>query len=219
MATSNIATQIESFNRDFTEKIGPDLSAAFVREQFQLNQAGIPGNAVSVGDRLPEAKLIAADGSIVTLFESLGSASTVLVFYRGAWCPYCNITLKTYQLELLPLLQQRGDALVAISPQTPDGSSAAADGGNLQFAVLSDEGNMLARQLGIVTAPSDEARKAHTELGFDVADSNADSTAAIPFPTVLIVDASGVVRFVDIHVDYTTRTEVTDIEEALSSLG
>lgn len=215
MATSNIATQVETFNRDFTEKIGPNLSEVFAREQAALNHAGLPGNEVSIGAKLPDAKLIAADGSVVTLSESLGAAATVLVFYRGAWCPYCNITLKTYQQELLPLLGRRGDTLIAISPQTPDGSAAAVDGGGLQFAVLSDEGNALAQQLGIVTAPGDEARKAQTELGFDVADSNADSTAVIPFPTVLIVDASGVVRFVDIHVDYTTRTEVADIVDPL----
>ncbi|WP_035771738.1 peroxiredoxin-like family protein [Arthrobacter sp. Br18] len=219
MATSSIATQVGTFNADFTRKIGPSLSGVFNREQAELSQVGTPGEAVSVGDKLPDAKLTGADGTAVTLFEFLGTGSTVLVFYRGAWCPYCNITLRTYQQELLPLLQQRGDTLIAISPQTADRSAAAVDGGELQFAVLSDEGNLLAQQLGIVTAPSAQARAAHTELGFDVADSDADSTAAIPFPTVLIVDASGVVRFVDVHVDYTTRTEVADIVEALSSRG
>ncbi|MFM2475303.1 AhpC/TSA family protein, partial [Burkholderia cenocepacia] len=76
----------------------------------------------------------------------------------------------------------------------------------------------LAGELGILTAPSAEAQEAHTALGFAVKDSNADDTPGIPFPTVLVVDASGTVRFVDVHVDYTTRTESDEILAAVAAL-
>ena len=158
------------------------------------------------------------DGSPLQLSAALDGKPAVLVFYRGAWCPYCNITLKTYQRELLPELVQRGIGLVAISPQTPEGSEQAATNGELEFTVLSDPGNTLVRQLGIRTEPTSDARSAHTQLGFDVADSNADATGDIPFPTVLVIDADRVVRFADVHVDYTTRTEVADILAAVEGL-
>ncbi|MBC7725303.1 MAG: AhpC/TSA family protein [Burkholderiaceae bacterium] len=216
MATAYISDQVDEFNQGFSAQIGPDLSAVFDREQLDLTSAGVPAGSVAVGDVVSDAELVGLDGATVSLFGITAGRPAVLVFYRGAWCPYCNITLRTYERELRPELDRLGVALVAISPQTPDGSTAAVKGGELNFPVLSDPSNALVRALGILTAPSGEARAAHTALGFDVADSNADSTADIPFPTVLIVDAHHTVRFVGVHVDYTTRTEVPAILAALA---
>lgn len=211
MASEPIATQVADFNTGFTAQIGPELSAVFDDEQRALTEGGVPAGAVSVGDVLPSATLLAPAGDRVELADVVGGSPAVLVFYRGAWCPYCNITLMTYQRDLLPALSAQGIALVAVSPQTPEGSEAAVANGSLEFPVLSDPGNVLSRALGIVTEPSADARAAHTRLGFDVADSNADATGDIPFPTVLVVDADGKIVFADVHVDYTTRTEVTEI--------
>jgi len=216
MTTTSISEQVGEFNKGFTAQIGPDLSAVFDQEQNELTHGGVPADAVALGDVVADAELVGLDGQSVKLFTITAGRPAVLVFYRGAWCPYCNITLRTYERDLRPKLDELGVALVAISPQTPDGSTAAIQGGELHFPVLSDPSNAFARALGIVTEPSAAARLAHTELGFDVADSNADSTAGIPFPTVLIIDADSTVRFADVHVDYTTRTEVPEILQALS---
>jgi len=216
--TTDIATKVSTFNEGFTAQIGPELSAVFDAEQRGLREAGVPDDAIAVGDQVVDATLLTPAGDEVSLAETIGESAAVLVFYRGAWCPYCNLTLKTYQEELLPTLRDRGVALVAISPQTPEGSDLATTNGSLEFPVLSDPGNVLSRALGIVTEPSADARAAHTELGFDVADSNADATGDIPFPTVLVVDRDGRVVFADVHVDYTTRTEVAEIVAAVASL-
>jgi peroxiredoxin len=213
--TSTIATQVSEFNVGFDAAVGPEIAAVFAAEQSGLNSAGVPTGAISVGQKLPDAALLDPSGVSTSLYYSLGAGPAVIVFYRGAWCPYCNIVLRHYQAELLPALRARGIALVAISPQTPEGTDAAITNGSLEFTVLSDPGNALASSLGIVTIPTVEAREAHTALGFAVADSNADATANIPFPTVLVVDAGRVVTFADVHVDYTTRTEVSEILAAL----
>lgn len=218
MSSQTIAAQVDTFNGGFNEQIGPDLAAVFVQEQATLKEAGVPEHAVAVGDTVRDAELVQADGTTTTLAAALGGTPAVLVFYRGAWCPYCNIALQTYQRDLLPTLRDQGVGLVAISPQTPEGSQQAVQNGGLEFTVLSDPANVLIRELGILTEPSGEARQAHTALGFDVADSNADATGDIPFPTVLVVDADRVVRFADVHVDYTTRTEVPTILEAVARL-
>jgi peroxiredoxin len=180
--------------------------------------SGLPTAVVSAGDALPDAALVRADGTTVSLSDELAGSPAVLVFYRGAWCPYCNITLKHYNENLAPALAEKGVRLVAISPQTPEGTEAAILKDDLSFTVLSDPGNALASRFGIVTAPSAEAQDAHGQLGFAVADSNADATAAIPFPTVLVISADGLVTFADIHVDYTSRTEVPVILEAVDAL-
>lgn len=215
--TTTISDQTADFTRGFDATIGDELAAVFAGEQRDLVAAGVPDGAVAAGDRLPEATVLTVDGESVPLASVTGEGASVIVFYRGAWCPYCNITLRHYDATLAPALRERGVSFVAVSPQTADGSRATGDG-ELGFAVVSDPGNVLAAQLGIVTAPSDAAVEAHTALGFAVKDSNADDTAAIPFPTVLVVDAGGVVRFADVHVDYTMRTETEQILEAVDAL-
>lgn len=215
----SITGRVDEFADGFSRRIGADLAAVFASEQEALTAFGVPVDAVAVGDVLDNVTMLDHTGIATNLFTSLGSAAAVLVFYRGAWCSYCNIALAHYQAELLPELTSRGVELVAISPQSPEGTEAAIANGSLEFTVLSDAGNQLVRALGIVTEPSAAARAAHTALGFDVADNNFDATADIPFPTVLVLDRDRVVRFVDIHVDYTTRTEVPEILAAVDALG
>ena len=215
---ATIADQVTEFTEGFNAQIGADATKVFDDEQSGLRDSGVPAAAVRVGDTIVDATLVTTAGDEVSLSETVGEGPAVLVFYRGAWCPYCNLTLKTYQAELLPRLRERGVALVAISPQTPEGSEASVANGSLEFPVLSDPGNVLSGALGIRTAPSADARAVHTQLGFDVADSNADATGDIPFPTVLVVDHDGVVVFADVHTDYTTRTEVDEIVAALDLL-
>lgn len=214
----NIAAQVTEFNVGFTAAVGPRLAGVFATEQHDLLSGGLPSDAVAEGDTISDARLLTADGVPTTLSRELDGELSVIVFYRGAWCPYCNLTLKHYQQHLLPALSERGIPLVAISPQTPTGSAAAVTNGDLGFRVLSDEGGVLIRSLGIITEPSADARAAHTELGFDVADSNADRTAAIPFPTVLVIDRDHVVRYADVQVDYTRRTEVDEVLAAVDRL-
>src|SRR6195952_3674172 len=215
MSNQTIAEQVDVFNDGFNSQIGPVLADVFAQEQLALTAGGVPADSVAVGDTLRDAALVSVDGTETLLSAALGGKPGVLVFYRGAWSPYCNIALQTYQRDLLPKLRDEGVALIAISPQTPEGSDQSVRNGGLEFTVLSDPANVWIRELGIITEPASAAREAHTQLGFDVADSNADATGDIPFPTVLVVDADRTVRFADVHVDYTTRTEVATILEAV----
>ncbi|TCL83046.1 peroxiredoxin [Rathayibacter sp. PhB179] len=215
--TATIGAQTADFTTGFNETIGDELATVFASEQADLVENGVPAGAVAAGERLPSATVVTEGGESVALSSLLGDGPAVLVFYRGAWCPYCNITLRHYDATLAPELASRGIAFVAVSPETPDASATL--GGELGFTVVTDPGNALATELGIVTAPSDAAIEAHTALGFAVKDSNADDTPAIPFPTVLVLDAEGVVRFADVHVDYTTRTETEAILAAVDALS
>ena len=215
---STIANQVDEFNVGFTEAVGPQNAGVFAEEQAALNGAGLPDDVVREGDTLPDAQLVTAAGEQTVLSAQLAGRPTVLVFFRGVWCPYCNITLRTYQAELLPALTERGVGLVAISPQSVEATGKTETDWELQFPALSDPGNAFAGGLGIVTAPSADAQEAHHRLGFDVKNSNADDTHGIPFPTVLLVGGDRVVRFADVHVDYTTRTEVADILAAADRL-
>jgi peroxiredoxin len=193
--------------------------AAFGREQAELATGGLPDGIAAIGTAVADADLLDPQGAPTTLYAATGGGAAVLVFYRGAWCPYCNIALSTYQSQLLPQLTERGVSLVAVSPQGPDGSLSMAKKHELTFTVVSDPGNTIAGQLGVLTAPSAEVRAAQLQLGLDLTTVNADATITLPMPTTAILDADHTLRWIDVHPDYSTRTEAQQILDALDNLA
>ncbi len=191
----------------------------FEREQQARAAAGVPAGVLLAGSPFPSAELFDAVASSTTIAQAAEGRVAVVVFYRGAWCPYCNIALRTYRTELAPALAARHIALIAVSPETADRSMSLAEKLELEFPVLSDPGNQLGAGLGIVTQPSDEARAMQLNRGLDITEGNADGTPAIPMPTTAIVDSTGVLRWIDVHPDYTTRTEPSAVLAALDELG
>jgi peroxiredoxin len=215
---STIADRVAEMHASMAAQPPNPLMGAFDREQAGLAAAGLPDGIAAPGTLIPDAALLDVDGSPTTLYAVTGDRAAVLVFYRGAWCPYCNVALSTYQRHLLPQLTSRGIGLVAISPQAPDGSLSMRDKHDLSFTVVSDPGNAIARGLGILTRPSDEARAAQLQLGLDLTAVNADGTVTLPMPAVVIADAGHVVRWIDVHPDYSTRTEPAQILGALDRM-
>jgi peroxiredoxin len=216
--TTTIAQQVSNLVETMAAQPPNEVMGAFTREQADLAAQEAPEGVISVGATLADADLLDPHGATTTLYEVLGDQGAVLVFYRGGWCPYCNIALSTYQAELVPELARRGVALVAISPQAPDGSLSTQQKNELAFTVLSDPGNQIAKAIGILTAPSAEARAAQLELGLDLTVVNADGTIEVPMPTTVLIDAERVVRWVDVHPDYTTRSEPNQILAALDAV-
>jgi peroxiredoxin len=214
--TITIAEQVAQHHRASAGQLPVDVADAFAAEQRGLSAAGRPAVKAAAGDRMPDGDLLDVAGQPTTLAATLGSSPAVIVFYRGGWCPYCNIALRAYQARLVPALAEHGIPLVAISPQTPDGSLSTRETKELTFTVLSDPGNQIAGQLGILTAPSDGARAAQLQLGLDLTKVNADGTTTLPMPTVIIVDSAGVIRWIDVHADYTTRTEPEQVLQAVA---
>jgi peroxiredoxin len=194
------------------------LAQVFADEQQGWRERGEPSGIVAAGDRLEDFSLADETGSAVTLNELVADGPAVIVFYRGGWCPYCNLALRTYQRELLPQLERYGARLVAISPQSPEQSLSTAEKAELSFTVLSDPGSGMARDVGIAFQPADEVLAAQRELGLDLERVNDSRSPELPMPTVLIVDVDRTVSFADTHADYTARTEVATIIDALDRL-
>jgi peroxiredoxin len=217
-AAATIAEQVADHHRASGGQFSAEVTNAFAAEQRDLAAAGDPSGVLQPGAQLPDGELLDVVGRPTTLVDTLAGKPAVIVFYRGGWCPYCNIALRTYQAQLVPALDERGISLIAISPQTPDGSMSTRETKQLTFTVLSDPGNLIARQLGILTRPSDGARAAQLELGLDLTQVNADGTTGLPMPTVVIADAAGVIRWIDVHRDYTTRTEPGQILQAIARM-
>lgn len=171
--------------------------------------------AAKPGTVMPDFTLPDADGASVSLGGLVADGPAVVVFYRGAWCPYCNLALRAYQQEVLPQLENLGAKLVAVSPQVPDDSLSTKD---LEFAVLSDVDNELGRALGITFRLAPETKPVFDTLIGDVEKINGAKDWELPYPTVLVVDRERVIRYIDVHPDYTTRTDPADVLAAVKAL-
>jgi len=217
--TPTIQEQSEQVKAASAGRLPAEVLETFARDQAAFRAKGRPADAVAIGDVLSDFTLPDATGRDVSLSELVADGPVVLVFYRGGWCPYCNLALHQYQSELVPLLASYGATLAAISPQTPDESLTTVEKHDLQFAVLSDAGAGVARQLGIAFEPAEDVLEAQRALGLDIRDGNTDGSPELPMPTVLIVDPNRTVQFADVHADYTSRTEVSEILAALERLS
>jgi peroxiredoxin len=206
-----IAEQSAAISAGAAAQLPAEVVAAFRADEQALRGAGVPAGVAPAGAVFPDGALLDAHGADTTFAAVRAGRPAVVVFYRGAWCPYCNLALRTYQQELAAHLEEKGYALVAISPQKPDGSLTTQETNGLSFDVLSDPGLQIARQLGILTVASDDALAAQRQLGLDVTSVNADGTPTLPMPTTVILDADGTIRWIDVHPDYTTRTETAEI--------
>lgn len=215
---TTIAEQVNEVKAAAASRLPAEVVAVFESDQAALTAGGVPAGTVSVGDTLAPFALSDATGQARTLEELTAGGPAVIVFYRGGWCPYCNVTLRTYQRDLLPHLGTYSARLVAISPEMPDASLSTQEKAGLTYTVLSDTGVELASSLGLTFEPSEDGLAAQHKLGVDIRTTRADGGTVLPMPTVLIVDRNRVVRFVDIHPDYTGRTEVDDILAALQTL-
>jgi peroxiredoxin len=218
-AESAITDGVAEMHAAMAKEPPNEVMGAFGREQVALAAAGVPAGVAAPGTHLADAELLDVHGAPTSLYEAAGDGPAVLVFYRGVWCPYCNIALPAYQEHLLPALTAGGVRLIAISPQAPDGSLSMQEKHDLAFTVLSDPGNRIARDLGILTQPSEQVRAAQLQLGLDLTAVNADGTTGVPMPTTAILDAGHVLRWIDVHPDYSTRTESAQILDALDRLG
>jgi peroxiredoxin len=218
VSTTTIREQSDQLKAAAADHLPAEVLGVFDRSIRDLVDEGVPSDVVKVSGRLDSFSLEDATGTRVNLDDIVESGPAVIVFYRGGWCPYCNLALRTYQKDLLPELDRFGARLVAISPQSPDESLSTSEKASLSFTVLSDPGSRLAEQIGIAFQQADDVLDAQRQLGLDLAQVNAEGATRLPRPTLLVVDSDRVVRFVDVQPDYTARTEVSDIVGALSAM-
>ena len=171
--------------------------------------------AKAVGDHAPDFELPDARGGSVALREALAAGPVVLVFYRGAWCPYCNLQLRAFQAALDDI-RAAGASLVAVSPQTPDNSLTLAEQAQLAFPLLSDAGNAVARSYGIVFGLEDGDRELHAGVGANLVEFNGDDSWELPAASVFVVGRDGVITFASVAGDYRWRVGPAEVLDAVT---
>lgn len=170
------------------------------------------------GEKSPLFELPNAIGKTVYLKHLLNEGPVVITFYRGNWCPYCNLVLNSYQ-RILPNIKALGANLVAISPQNPDSSLDMKAKHSLEFEVLSDKGNFVANQFTTIIKNSIKAVDEAKKLGVNFYDFYDDESREIPIPAVFIIDKEGTVVFAKSEGgDYSLRVEPEAILKALQQI-
>ena len=205
---------------EFRDKVAKTFPADRLRDYDQgieeVRKSGVLEKALKVGAKAPDFTLPNATGKEVKLADLLTRGPVVVTWYRGGWCPYCNIALRGFH-KALPEIHSLGANMVAISPETPDNTLSTTEKNHLDFDVLSDKANKVAGLYGVAyKIPQVVANQFKGRL--DLAKYNGDDSAQLPLGATYVIDRDGIIRYAFIDADYRKRAEPSDILAALRSL-
>jgi peroxiredoxin len=193
----------------------PDSVKKIMTTQLKdLESSGILNEGAKLGDQIPNGSLLNTKGKKVKIKDQLGENKTIIVFYRGGWCPYCNIQLRHLQ-KRLPEIKARGGELIAVSPQIPDESLSTRQKNELEFTVLSDPKNKWAKKLGIVFELEGDLKELYQKFGIDLKKNQNSNKWELPLAATYIVDRDGKITYLFKDVDYKKRANIDTLIENL----
>jgi len=196
----------------------PDDAMALMHEAIEtLRQSGLADRAIKTGDRAPGFDLPELAGDRVQLSDALQNGSVVVTFYRGAWCPYCNLEMLALQ-QALSDIEQAGGRLLAITPELPEHADQTREQCGITFSLLHDRDNSVAKEYGLVFTLPEKLRPVYEGFGIDLVASQGNTRFELPLPATYIIRSDGVVAHAFVDVDYTKRCEPEEIIEVLKSL-
>ncbi|MEQ9331431.1 peroxiredoxin-like family protein [Thalassobaculum sp.] len=179
-----------------------------------LDASGVRANVLQPGRTAPDFALPNADGEIVRSTELRSRGPLVVKFYRGSWCSYCNVEVRAL-MEVLGEIRALGGDMVAITPELPDEAAKMTAKHGLAFEVLSDVGNRVARQYGLVWTLPDRVRDFYGRIGLDLERSNGDDSWELPIPGNFVVAPDGTLLDVFADPDYRVRQEPAEVVGAI----
>ena len=212
----SLAAQIATYELQKKANVPSDILTVMDQTTEQLIATHIKENALRVGDTVTDFSLTDQHGRVIRLADLLSSGPVIISFYRGGWCPYCNLELKALN-ALLPDFNALQAQLVAISPQLPDASLTTAEKNALEYSVLSDVGNQVAAQFGLVFTLDERLKPIYAQFGLDIPKANGDDSFQLPLPATYVVDQQGLITYAFATEDYTLRAEPSDVLNSLKA--
>ncbi len=193
------------------EKLIMDNAAAELKRSM-------PSPGLKAGTRAPDFTLQNAFGESITLSEEYAKGPVILVFYRGAWCPFCNLHLHALQQSLTEF--RKYDAqLIMVTPQTPDMSAEQVKKDDLDFEVLSDLDSQVMKQYQLYFELPDDLIQVYKKAGLDIESFNGKGRNVLPVPGSFVIDRKGVIRAMQANTDYKVRMEPADIVATLKAMA
>jgi peroxiredoxin len=215
--TVSLADQLAAFKTGFKQRVAPERVAMMEAATADLRATGIEARALKVGTTAPDATLPDALNKSVQLSALWQQGPLVLIFYRGGWCPYCNLELRAWQQQLSSL-QNLGAQLVAVSPQTPDNSLSTAEKNELAFPVLSDSALQAASAFGVAFEMPPELIELYSQVGNNLPVLNGNGQWVLPIPATYVIDRDGRIAYAHVEADYRERAEPADVLAAVANL-
>ena len=215
---TSLSEQLAAYKAGYLQRAAPERVAIMEAATADLRATGIESQALQVGARAPDLTLPDALGQPVRLSSLWQRGPLVLVFYRGGWCPYCNLELRAWQQQL-GALKNLDAQLVAVSPQTPDNSLSTAEKNALAFPVLSDSALQAATAFGVAFEMPPELVEVYSRGGNDLPLLNGNGRWVLPVPATYVVDQNGSIAFAHIEADYRERAEPRDVLAAIAGLS
>jgi len=215
--------KLDAFKADFEAGKPPynvprSVIETMHRATAELKAAGLAERAKKVGDKAPAFLLKDPEGNIVSSKELLANGPLIVTFYRGVWCPYCNMELQALQAAL-PEFQKLGASLVAISPQTAPNSRKSAKQNNLSFPILSDTKGEVGTAFGLKFKLPDYLVELYKGLKNDLPTINDDPGWTLPMPARYVIGPDSTILYSEVNPDYTIRPEPSDMFAALRKVS
>lgn len=209
-----LAEQIEEYNNELLLQLPAEVLEAFGKSIVELQRENIEKSSLQIGNKITDFSLPNAFGEIIHSEEILEKGKMVIAFYRGGWCPYCNLQLRFLQANISKITNRKA-VLLAVSPQTPNHSLMMVEKNNLEFEVLTDHDNTLAEKLGIVFQIQEFVLPYYKDLGITLSDYNGNEHNKLPVPAVFVIDQNHVVSFRFLDVNYMNRLNLEKLLEVL----
>jgi len=210
----SLKTQLDAKKEAFELK-ADSVKKQIYREGLEsVVKSGILEKAMNVGDVAPNFKLNNALNEPIELYQYLKKGKVILTWYRGGWCPYCNLTLHQLQVELHNF-QVNGAHLIALTPELPDKSLSTSEKYDLKFEVLSDIGNKIAREYGVVFKLTDDVAESYNK-SFGLNEYNGDESNELPLAATYIINEDGKIIYAFLDADYRNRAEPSELTEFLN---
>lgn len=213
---TTLSSELEERKVNFSKKADSTTKKIYKEGIDFVANSGILESAKNVGDIAPNFTLKNALGDNVTLKDYLTRGPVVLTWYRGGWCPYCNLTLNHLQQEL-PNFKAEGANLLALTPELPDQSISTSEKHSLEFEVLSDIGNKIAKKYGIVFKLTNEVAKQYNDK-FSLNTYNGDTSNELPLAVTYIINTDGEIEYAFLDADYRNRSEPSEITDFLKTM-
>ncbi|MEM5547556.1 peroxiredoxin-like family protein [Pseudoalteromonas fuliginea] len=212
----SLKAQIDAYNVQKEAKLPADVLALMNTTNEELIAQHIKDNALQIGQKVENFSLANHKGENVELADLLKKGPVIISFYRGGWCPYCNLELKALN-DYLPQFKTQSAQLIAISPQLPDETLSTAQKNNLEFDVLCDVSNKVAEQFGLLFTLDERIQALYTQFGIDFEHYYGDKSFKLPLPATYVINQEGVITYAFLSEDYTLRAEPIDVMAALES--
>ena len=212
----SLQVELDAFKATWTNRVGPDVAQMMTDDNAAL--LPLAAKALKAGDSFPDVTLTDQVGRAIDVAALAADGPLIITFYRGGWCPYCNLELRAYQ-KVLPEITRLGARLIAITPETPDNALTTAEKNDLAFTVLSDEHGRLADTLGIRFELSDAVKSYFVKAGHDLPARNGDDRWSLPMPATYVIEKGGRIALAFVDPDYRKRLEPGEAVAALAALA